>query len=668
MKPTQSTDPTDQKSIDDHPLSDLYPDLAGSKCETPALPQGLLDDLDDDPRSIFAYGKQADGTFSERDRARARILRFLAQHPEGTPHVHITSYVLKGVHPERAEWPTTNDPDHRFVKRFLQSLEDERPHLVENHKTGGAWVVTPTLPLIDLITQGISQTHGSEKWLYDREFAKSLLRTRSELSDKNRNHLEQSFRKYVNRVDEYQLLFDVFIDNGRSSQKRRMKKGYKTRFNSKGRINKTIARFNQALEASFESADCACLATLTSDPGTTDDPSRPNPRSLLELTNSINPAFNRLNQYLKSDPSTKDNTRERHVVDYRTEISDQVTGRPRERLEYIKVLEFAESGLPHLHVLFFDPPRREKDGCPWLIDKQELSDKWQDYGQGQIVDVYPLTKRRDLNPRSVSNIVPETETDLRDHAEPVAESIDKLVSDTVAHNYRQTELNGQYFNTVDGPSGRSGFVCWYRYGNNDLEESHVEALSRSHRIDMEGKDENPYHKTAGAYLGKYLSATFGSLLDVADTEHQMQTSDKAPAWKLACYWASNRHFWSLSEELRKSIDRSDDLDDEAQRAVDWAAEDTVARLLPDYTDRDDLPELDPEKVRKRLSHTLRQPYVRIDFLGAYHYLDIPATDTTSMNIDDSIPWNERESNIELACRGDRPPPTVDVWDSTSLAT
>ncbi|WP_241432648.1 MULTISPECIES: hypothetical protein [Haloarcula] len=74
-----------------------------------------------------------------------------------------------------------------------------------------------------------------------------------------------------------------------------------------------------------------------------------------------------------------------------------MTGRPRDRPDYIKALEFTERGYPHLHVLFFDVLTRDEDVMPWLCDKPEVAVKWADYGQGEIVDVYPLTYLDDLD-------------------------------------------------------------------------------------------------------------------------------------------------------------------------------------------------------------------------------------------------------------------------------
>jgi hypothetical protein len=70
--------------------------------------------------------------------------------------------------------------------------------------------------------------------------------------------------------------------------------------------------------------------------------------------------------------------------------------------------------------------------------------------------------------------------------------------------------------------------------------------------------------TAGAYLGKYLSAAFGSLLDATESFKEADRdgfADKAATWKLALYWATNRRFWSCSESITRGIRPNEHTDD-----------------------------------------------------------------------------------------------------------
>lgn len=379
-----------------------------------------------------------------------------------------------------------------------------------------------------------------------------------------------------------------------------------------------FARYNDALEESYRRSDNAVLVTLTSDPGTYDDPSRPDPRPLQDMIDDINSNFHRLTQYLKSDPSTKADTRDPGTPAYRSELADEVTGRPRKKLDYMKALEFTERGLPHLHVLFFDVPEKrggDLDGCPWLIDKQELSDKWSDYGQGQIVDTYPLVYRDDLE---------DVETDF---------------------------------------ASDEGFVCWYRYGENSLSQEKIEQLSRSHQIDMVGDDENPTQKTAGAYLGKYLSMTFAGLLDESgeDLDDLDGYGDKYQSWKLGMYWATGKQFWSISRSLEQSIDPDPAAaDDEVARAIRWATKKDVEiacdRLGVASPDPDDL---SGDTTSAAISEIVASPLVNIDYLGTYHYADIPGT----IDLGAELVSVEEQVNdpAEPATLIDRPPPAADVW-------
>ncbi|MBX0348066.1 hypothetical protein EGH26_07610 [Halomicroarcula pellucida] len=403
--------------------------------------------------------------------------------------------------------------------------------------------------------------------------------------------LVDSFTSYLNRIEDYRLLFDVhFVGRTGGETTRRMTKRYKTRFNDEGRVSKQFARFNDALEYGYEYADNAVLATFTTDPKQHD--------SLLAAINSINENFNRLLSYFDSDPSTKDDTRCPEVRNWRPDLDSDVTGRPRCRPNYIKALEFTEKGYPHLHVLFFDVPTRESDGMPWLCDKQEIAKKWNDYGQGRIIDTYPLVYRDDL--------------------------------DDLDANFDTDE----------------GFVDWYRFGDHNHGDGWVRDRTRAHDL-IEFDDEGQsMESTAGAYLGKYLSATFGSLLDATESfeeskEELNSYADKAATWKLALYWASNRRFWSCSKPITKGIDPDDHLQDLSVReAVRWCSLDST-KAASEQEIRDDLARrqwddiADLEAAIDRAISDVEQPPVRstlpekstfscvIDYLGAYAYWDIP---------------------------------------------
>jgi len=594
------------------------------RCNTPVL-AGLLEE-----RNLLGYGQLIDGSLTERDEERVRIAKFIAAHPEGTPLSHVVSYAVKGVSPENCERVEGSDPDYQFVYRFVNDLEKPDDPYVRKSESSGVLMVTPTLRLLDLITEGITQTTQTEGITYDREFLRNYLSRVDSVDDDLRELLKDGFTSYLNRIKDYKLLFDVHLVDRRGGEtSQRMTKDYKTRFNDQGRVSKQFARFNDALEYGYENADNAVLVTLTTDPK--------RQSSLLDGIDSINENFNKLLSYFDSDPSTKVDTRNADIPGWRPDLDGNVTGRPRQRPDYIKALEFTEKGYPHLHVLFFDVPTREEDNMPWLCDKPEIGKKWVDYGQGEIVDVYPLTYRDDLE-----DLDPEFQDD-------------------------------------------EGFVDWYRFGDHDHSEEWVRDRTRSHELIEFGDDGHDLESTAGAYLGKYLSATFGSLLEAsesfAEPENKRETyADKAATWKLALYWATNRRFWSCSKPITEGIDPNDHLQDpDVRDSVRWCSLDSLQAVSEgeicnelarqQWDDLDDLDaavdraisDLEQTRVRSTLPEDTEFRCI-VDYIGAYAYWDLPSDElgNTTLNLEstencvtdsDGLPAVDIESD----------PPIVDVW-------
>jgi hypothetical protein len=64
--------------------------------------------------------------------------------------------------------------------------------------------------------------------------------------------------------------------------------------------------------------------------------------------------------------------------------SDDRPGRPGFRPTNLYALEFTDSGLPHLHVVYF--------GVRWLTTQAALSRYWGDR-QGKVVHIHRLAKR-----------------------------------------------------------------------------------------------------------------------------------------------------------------------------------------------------------------------------------------------------------------------------------
>ena|GEM_PF-1397494 len=631
--------------------------LAGTEqsCNTSTLVGFLAD------RGLTAYG-QADPTdMTDRNRDRVRILRYIAHHPEGVKQTVLTHEAVKGVEDDTylgyydlsadgaagGVWSSTgewvaldgSDPDYQFANRFVTDLEAEtdliRTENASADETRGRFVF-PTPSLLDLISEGTTETPAcSDTLVYDREFCRNLLESKrsdlKRLSDSEKDHLANSLRRYIQRVRDYRLAFDVHLANRNGYDCRRMEKPFKTRFSDEGRVDKTFAMLQDSLEWGAERADTAVFCTLTTDPKKFD--------TLLDAILSINENFHALNQWMKSDPSTKDDTRKEAVPAWKGPDCG-VTGRPREKLEYVKVLEFTEAGYPHLHVLYFDPPRRETDGMPWLCDKAELSHQWNKdtekrTGQGTIVDAWPLVYRDDL------------------------EDVDAE------------------FNADDG------FVSWYRYGDHDHDQEWIDARSNEHdQIDFDGAEENPYEKTAGSYIGKYLAETYALLQNTEaldDPDFDPESNGKSSWWKLALYWVTNRRFWSPSRTIRRDIKLDDDRSD-IRRGV----ADATVTSLEYHTERCHEPHAlypDPDADRRRsyLAHLTRDlvaeadvaaqeaaasetTLARVEYLGAYHVDDMPRSGPQRMDVEPfEDACNTEQSGVTLASTGDRPPPAADAW-------
>jgi len=669
-------------------------------CNTSPLRGYLLEELESE--GLLGRGQLLDGSYTDRDQDRARLLQLVAEHPEGIirsrlVHVGLYGVRLYGTDPWRntvgfddLDWYNAeerhdaaldkisektstvdqldgSDSEYQFAYRFTKVAEEAG--FVRLESSGSTTTVHPTLRLLDLISSGISETESPDDGtISDRAFVRRMLSAvDSHLSDAQKSASAEGLLRYIRRIDDYRLAFDVHVRSRKGTETRRMTKEYKTRFNSEDRHGRSFARLQDALDARAEPGATAAFTTLTTDPK--------QHGSLLDSIQNINPNFHRLQQYLSSDPSTKDDTRKSSVPGWRPDLDSEVTGRPRETLDYLKVLEFASGGLPHLHTLYFDPPRRESDGMPWLIDKGELSQKWSDYGQGSIVDVRPLVFRDDLRPAGdpdgpdddgLLDLVPYVGSSVDDLS--ASTFVQECTEDTILNWYRREhDLDGVRFNSSEG------WVDWYRYGDNDLSrEEAAERAGQHNLVNMEGDDEIIFQKTAGSYLGKYLSATYGTLSDVTesfegrDSLTSGEDDSKEAVWKLALYWATDKQFWSTSRGIERAIDPEEaELKGEPREAAEWASQNTVLELSRAYAEtwvhEPDLDELTESGRAQAMLRELATGYwVSIDYCGAFPYWNMPIQTSQAASLEvlqESVHGPDGPSVSEEL---DRPPPEAEL--------
>jgi hypothetical protein len=200
-----------------------------------------------------------------------------------------------------------------------------------------------------------------------------------------------------------------------------------------------------------------------------------------------------------------------------------------------------------------------------------------------------------------------------------------------------------------------------------------------------GDDGHEMESTAGAYLGKYLSATFGSLLDATESFEQGDDdretyADKAATWKLALYWATNRRFWSCSESITEGIDPNDHLQDpDVREAVRWCSLDSVQavseREIRDTLARrqwDDIDDLNA--AIERAISDVEQPQVRstlpkdasfrcvVDYIGAYAYWNIPNNELDGgfQSLETTEDCTADDNGVPVTNSG-KEPPIVEEW-------
>jgi hypothetical protein len=130
---------------------------------------------------------------------------------------------------------------------------------------------------------------------------------------------------------------------------------YLTRFNSPERAASVRSGFETALRRAGGAYSDAVVVTLTTDSKRFD--------GLDAAVSNLYESKSRLLSWLSTD----------YRLGYRP--------------DNLSVLEFTESGLPHVHVVLF--------GLNWAVPQSVLSQKWDDYGQGSVVDIRSARRRGD---------------------------------------------------------------------------------------------------------------------------------------------------------------------------------------------------------------------------------------------------------------------------------
>lgn len=318
----------------------------------------------DRQKAVLSRGGLLTGR-SEHDTKRVRIVEELLRYPEGIQRALLLRRAFGHTSTEGKEANT----DYQFLTRFLTNHRGYFQFGGDGNEQNRHTGVEPTRDLLDLILQGVRQKIEEGGLRGDKEFCRDLLNDIDQLTTDIQEFLADALIRYVERTRDYCIMFELL---GGQDQSRFYSLPYRTRFNSRERAAQGLARYHETLNRAAEEHETAVMVTLTTDPSKFD--------SLGESIEALMENFNRLNSWMAYNPVTMDSSR------------------PGERLQYVKVFEFTGGssdsrcpGLPHLHVVYFGVDRRE-DGMPYLIDKEELSQKWDDLGQGRIVHLTPYER------------------------------------------------------------------------------------------------------------------------------------------------------------------------------------------------------------------------------------------------------------------------------------
>jgi hypothetical protein len=407
-------------------------------------------------------------TRSEYWRDYVRLCKIVGSHPDGLTLRELAREIYgDDVDSDGA------DPRYQRVRRFVA----DRPDYFEYESDTAVSHVRPTLDLISLILGGIIQNSGDDDYQPGKDWCRNLLKTcrptwdeeaeaiNWNLNSRQKWHLQKPFEDYVNRTNDLRIILEAIDDD---TDPEYLSLPYATRFTDDSRVKKQHSVLNSSLEAAADDHETAMFGTLTTDPKHFDN--------LFEAITSISDSWNRFMSWLSTD--------------------SRLGYRP----EYCKVLEFQESGNPHIHFIIF--LKQPDDGSmPWLVHKGDLDDYWAKYQGGYVNDLQPLVYQDDLH---------------------------------------------------DGYDPDEGWVKWQPDG------CHGGLLDRTSN-DGEG------YQTAGQYIGKYLSKTFGLVEDISNSDDPFRAaahSDDADPWKLALYWATDRKVKTISRSLRQQVESDCDATDD----------------------------------------------------------------------------------------------------------
>jgi len=298
---------------------------------------------------------------SQRAGDKTRLYEYIRYEPAGAP----LRQIVRTVFDKKA---ATGDADYQLARRFYERHSE----LFKTYSKGSEKWVEPRIGLFtslnlrqqyakrktsvrngDMPTDAVDsgENLGSVESDADNDggkFAKE--RVQSYLDNHlqvNADSLRQSlFREFVTdkagTEDRWQLFERV-----RGTGDDYLCLPYRTRYNDGRRAGDIREGFENALRSATKRHNNAVILTVTTDPK--------RHSGLSEALENLTKNKGRIMSWLSTEY--------------------QLGHRP----ENLTVLEFTETGLPHLHIVLF--------GVSYAVSQEQLSAKWGDYGQGSVVDI-----------------------------------------------------------------------------------------------------------------------------------------------------------------------------------------------------------------------------------------------------------------------------------------
>lgn len=428
--------------------------------------------------------------------------------------------LVRDVFDVPADESVAGSSDYMLARRFYTQNTDY--FLVSDQN--GSKAVEPSPALLDLITEGISQRPNSS--LSDRDFARSLLDGTKSLTEGHKRYLSDAIQSYVDRIDQYRVFLEPRDGFARPAGRDFLRTDYKTRFNDSGRARMQIAKFKRALELAplylYDTDDVTDrlerLRRCDLGAFAVGEPARPTPKapetgltafsSWLDRLDADNvddvlaglgePDLGAVMLTVTTDPKLFDSLLEmiETMNDDHNRLQSWLATQPTTKTDG---RQRWKGRLPYLKAFEFT-----EDGKPHLhllffgVPRNHNGTPW-------LVDKNALSDycNRNLERCRIVDLEPlEYERDLGDRYDADA-----------------------------------GFVSPYDVGTSS-------------------RDEIADGQTAGQYLGKYLSATYGGMLDLSEDgaeylEDVDAYDDKMQSYRLALYWATDTSILTFSKDLEE---------------------------------------------------------------------------------------------------------------------